>query len=199
MLPQLQPSLFAVLLFDPPFGIDYKSNARRDELADSIEGDGDTSVRDSTLAWWGDRPALVFGTWRIPRPAGTRARLIWDTKGALGMGDLSLPWKPSDQEIYVLGRGFCGRRDSNVLRVAPIQATATNGRLHPHQKPVDLLKLLIYKCPIGAVLDPCMGSGSTLRAAKTMGRVAIGIELDERYCEIAAKRLAQEALPLEVA
>lgn len=195
----LQPSAFSVMLVDPPYGISYKSNARRDELPDSIEGDGDTAVRDYVLEWWSDKPALVFGTWRIQRPIATKARLIWDTKGANGMGDLSMPWKPSDQEIYVLGRGFVGKRDTNVLRVAPVQSTAANGRMHPHQKPVALLTLLLYKCPLGAVIDPCMGSGSTLRAAKTMGREAVGIEIDERYCEIAAKRLQQEALHLEMA
>jgi hypothetical protein len=183
-----------VLVWDPPYGIDYSSGRPRDALASSIEGDTDTSVRDDGLAMWGDRPALVFGTWRIARPNGTRARLIWDTKGALGMGDLSIPWKPSDQEIYVLGTGFTGHRGSNVLSFAPVQSMARNGRLHPHQKPTDLLGALIAKCPPGVIADPTIGSGSTLVAAKLLGRRAIGVEVDERYCEIAARRCAQGAL-----
>lgn len=187
-----------VLVTDPPYGIGYKSGSRRAALADSIVGDSDTSLRDLALDLWGarrpGRPALVFGSWRAARPAFTRARLIWDTKGALGMGDLSIPWKPSDQEIYVLGRGFVGRRDSNVLTCAPVQAMARNGRVHPHEKPVDLMMRLIDKCPPGVVADPFAGSGSTLVAAKRLGRRAIGVELDERYCEIAATRLAQGAL-----
>ncbi len=182
------------LVVDPPYGIDYNSGWPRDGLAASIDGDKDTSLRDAILAWWADGPALVFGTWRIPRPAGTRARLIWDTKGALGMGDLSIPWKPSDQEIYVLGKGFVGTRDSNVLSCAPVQSMAKNGRLHPHEKPVALMVRLIDKCPSGQIVDTCAGSGSTLVAAKQLGGAAIGWELCEDYCEKAAQRLAQGAL-----
>jgi hypothetical protein len=79
-----------VLVTDPPYGIAYNSGSRRENLAASIVGDEDTSLRDWALEAWG-RSALVFGTWRIPRPAGTHTRLIWDTKGALGMGNLSCP------------------------------------------------------------------------------------------------------------
>lgn len=180
----------SVLVTDPPYGIDYKSNQRRSVLADSIEGDGDTTRRDAVLKAWGPvLPALVFGTWRIPRPAGTRMVLVWDTKGALGMGDTSTPWKPSHQEIYVLGRGFTGHRGTDVLCYAPVQSMSRNGRVHPHQKPVALMQDLISKCPPGLILDPFMGSGSTLCAAKNLGRRSVGIEIDEGYCELAAERL----------
>lgn len=180
-----------VLVTDPPYGINYNSGSRRATLAASIERDTDTAERDWALEAWGDRPALVFGTWRIPRPTGTHTRLIWDTKGALGMGDLSVPWKPSDQEVYVIGYGFEGPRTTNVLCHAPLQATAVNGRQHPHQKPVPLLLDLLGKCPLGTVADPFAGSGSTLVAAKQLGRRAIGVELDERYCDVAARRLSE--------
>ena len=182
-----------VMVTDPPYGIAYR-NGKQSKLARSIANDHDTAARDAALKAWGDRPALVFGTWRAPRPQATRTLLVWDTKGALGMGDLSIPWKPAHQEVYVLGGGFKGRRTSDVLSYPPVQSMAANGRVHPNEKPVDLLQDLIGKCPPGVIVDPFAGSGSTLRAAKNMGRKAIGIEIEERYCEIAAERLGQEVL-----
>jgi site-specific DNA-methyltransferase (adenine-specific) len=69
---------------------------------------------------------------------------------------------------------------------------------HPCPKPLDTMAHIVQiAAPMGGlILDPFMGSGTTLRAAKDLGRKAIGIEIEERYCEIAAERLAQEVLPL---
>lgn len=187
-----------VLVTDPPYGIDYNSGMPREALARSIDGDKDTVVRDAALEMWGDQPSITFGTWRIAPPKRTRMLLIWDTKGALGMGDLSIPWKPAHQEIYIAGKGFSGPRTTDVLSFAPVQSMAKNGRLHPHQKPIPLMAELIRKCPPGVIADPFSGSGSTLVAARDAGRQAIGVETNEAYCEKIAIRLSQSILDLSV-
>ena len=70
---------------------------------------------------------------------------------------------------------------------------------HPAPKPLGLFRLLIERWSMTdtTILDPFMGSGTTLRAAKDLGRRAIGIEIEERYCEIAAKRMSQLAMSLD--
>lgn len=119
----------------------------------------------------------------------TKMVLIWDKGGALGMGDLSIPWKPDHEEIYVLGKGFVGTRDSgSVLRHPPVQSMAKNGRVHPTEKPVSLMVDLCRKVP-GTVLDPFMGSGTTGVACVKLGRKFIGIEIDEGYFDIAVERI----------
>ena len=191
-----------VLVTDPPYGIDHFSGRSSHMYGDMAEyrnriaNDSDAAARDTALSAWGDRPALVFGSWRTSRPAGTRALLIWDKGEASGMGDLSIPWKPSHEEIYVLGSGFTGNRDGGVLR-SYIPPRVSMGRVHPNQKPTGLLQSLITKCPPGVIADPFAGSGSTLVAAKALGRKAIGVELEERYCEIAARRLSQDVLDFD--
>jgi site-specific DNA-methyltransferase (adenine-specific) len=182
-----------VLLTDPPYGIDYNTGAQRESLPTSIAGDKDTTVRDAALTAWGtEKPALVFGTWRVQRPALTKSLLVWDTKGALGMGDLSIPWKPSHQEIYVLGNGpWKGSRSSDVLVCPPVQSTARNGRLHIHQKPIALMAELA-ESTTGTIADPFCGSGSTAVAARILDRKCITVEVDEATAEIAANRFARE-------
>ena len=184
-----------VMVTDPPFGFEYHTNApRKDGNSRRIVGDRGPFLRDFALSCWDDKPALVFGSRKVPEPYGVRQVLIWDQGGALGMGDLSLPWKPSWQEVYVIGGPWTGNRDCGaVIQNPPVQSS---GRRHPNEKPIELLTGLLAKCIDGTVLDPFAGSGSTLEAAKKMGRRAIGIEIEERYCEIAAKRLAQGVLAL---
>lgn len=184
---------YAAVLTDPPYGIDYKSGWATEELwsEDTIRNDEDTLVRDHVLSLI-DRsvPKLVFGSRKREVPPGTKMVLVWDKGGALGMGDLSLPWKPSSEEIYVLGSGFVGKRDgSNVIYHPPVQSMAKNGRLHPNEKPVGLLAKLMRKLPDGCILDPFMGSGSCGEACMKSGRPFIGIEDDPKYFDIAVERL----------
>lgn len=186
-----------VLVTDPPYGIGHSSNkSGAPRRGEEIANDRTVDVRDGVLDVWGDRPAVVFGSCRMPPPRiAVRGTLVWDKGGHVGMGDLSFPWKQNWEHIYVAGDGFAGRRGPGVLRVNALAPWA--GEItHPHEKPVELLHALLSKCPPGVVADPFMGSGTTLRAAKNLGRRAIGVELEERYCEIAAKRLAQEVLDL---
>lgn len=186
------------LVTDPPYGMAFKSS-RKGAFGDSeIEGDADTAARDAVLELWRDMPALVMGRWSVPRPAQTKMVLTWVKGDHVGMGDLSLPWKPNTEEIYVLGNGFRGHRGTSALYHLAIAGTVGNekqgNRFHPTEKPVGLMVDLIQKCPPGVVADPFMGSGTTLVAAKALGVRAIGVEINESYCEIAAKRCAQGSL-----
>jgi site-specific DNA-methyltransferase (adenine-specific) len=172
------------------------SNSSKYGSTDPIEGDQDVGLRDAVLQIWGNRPALVFGTWRVPRPEA-RALVIWDKGDSPGMGDLKVPWGPSHEEVYVCGEGWdATTRRAGVIRVATLGAADARRPDHPTPKPVPLMARLIEQCPPGTIVDPFMGSGSTLRAAKDLGRRSIGIEVEERYCDLAASRLAQEVLDL---
>jgi site-specific DNA-methyltransferase (adenine-specific) len=128
---------------------------------------------------WTWRGLLVWDK-GVGRPMKGRFRnhleyIVWASHGAM----------PEAEDVY----------PSTLLRYSP----PTSDRVHITQKPLDLLTDLLSVAPRGDVLDPFMGSGTTLRAAKDLGRKAIGIEIEERYCEIAAKRCAQEVLDLAAA
>ena len=177
--------------------ISYETGHRVDGVTPwtgQVANDGDISTRDVALSFHSG-PAIVFGSCKAPLPEHCRQVLIWDKGPALGMGALDIPWKPSYEEIYIIGYGWVGKRDEgSVLYCPPVQSMAKNGRVHPNEKPLPLLARLLAKAPQGTILDPFMGSGTTLRAAKDLGRKCIGIEIEEKYCEIAVKRLAQEVL-----
>ena len=187
-----------VLVTDPPYGMAYVSNSSKYGSTAPIAGDDSLALRDAMVHMWGDGPALVFGTWRVDRPTNARHVLVWDKGDSPGMGDLSLPWGPSWEEIYVLGKGFTGRRGGAVLRVNTISAGSNERPDHPTPKPVPLMERLIERCPPGVIADPFAGSGSTLLAAANLGRKAIGVEFEERYCEWIAKRLSSQTMTLDL-
>ena len=179
------------LITDPPYGESFSSSWEGPYKGSQIKGDESTAVRDCVLEIWGEKPAIVFGTWRTPVTCAKQA-LVWDKGEAAGMGDLSIPWKPNFEMIFILGSGFSGKRSTGVLKGYTVVTWASKGRVHPNMKPESLMIELINKCPNGTIVDPFMGSGTTLVAAKQLGRKCIGIEMEEKYCEIAVKRLQQE-------
>lgn len=201
-----------LLLTDPPYGIEYKSGRSRHE---QMVGDDDAEDVLSLLRLALNRLRInrhfyVFGPLPVASlTEGATCDLIWD-EGKHGGGDLSIPWGSSHEAItfgvwspYQSQRGtgaaVARLRRGSVLRFA----TDNSGKgaiAHPTRKPVPLLRELIEASSLMGelVLDPFMGSGSTIEAARVEGRKSIGIEVEERYCEIAAKRLAQEVLDFGV-
>lgn len=198
---ELTPWLDAdVLVTDPPYGMAYsgfggrRGEPRRTTGALIIAGDLDPALRDSVLTMWGDRPALVFGTWRVARPTTTRQIVVWDkSANGPGMGALDVPWGPSHEEIYVIGSGWVGKRGGSVYAAKPYTSGDAERPGHPTPKPTGLMERLLQHTT-GVIADPFAGSGATLLAAKNMGRRAVGVELEERYCEIIASRLTQDTL-----
>lgn len=186
-----------VLLTDPPYGIGWEpSGYRGSGTAEGIRGDGDTAVRDLVLDLFGDGPAVVFGTPNTP-PARTKHTLVWAKPPDSGIFGAYGGWRRDWEAIYLVGSAWSPEpaRRSSVLRSSVSSLATYTKRGHPHGKPIDLVQALLAASPVGAVADPFAGSGTTLVAAKQLGRPAIGVELDERYCEVAASRLTQDVLP----
>jgi DNA modification methylase len=193
-----------VLVTDPPYGIKWKgvSNyARKGSRlktgplwTEGIANDDSIEVRDKVLEDWGSRPAVVFGSWRIERPADTQHLLIWWKRGQ-APGPANAPFMSQHEEIYILGKGFV--KSSPPMRSVIESKEARSIEVarigHPTPKPIGLMETLIDRCPPGVIADPFAGSGATLIAARNLGRQAIGVELEERYCEIIATRLSQQA------
>lgn len=184
-----------VLVTDPPYGVSFQSSWTTGiKRHAKIAGDESLEARDKALALWGGKPALVFGTWRASRPANVRQRLLWVKGDDPGLGDLAMPWGYGDEEVYVIGHGWKGARRTNVYRMPKVAHANNPG--HPTPKPTPLMEALIEYAPEGVIADPFAGSGATLLAARNLGRSVIGVELEERYCELIAKRLAQQPLRL---
>jgi len=133
-----------VLVTDPPYGMAYKSGRRKDLL--EIAGDKSLNVRDNALEIWGSKPALVFGTWKQPRPTNVRQLIVWDKRGGAGFsGDLNMPWADITEEIYVLGNGWKGKRRPAIYSIPTLPSS--NRPDHPTPKPVNLIEQLIEYCP----------------------------------------------------
>lgn len=211
-----------VVLTDPPYSSGGKrENARsiRQSMVRSMDNDewirGDAMstngyvylLRMCGLQWRRilrrGAHSLVFTDWRMSSHLGAALEsadlrqlplLVWD-KQQLGMGAVFRNQHEFIVHTSVGTPAAPNRRDvPNVLAFRSIR-----GGTHPTEKPETLLRTLlsVVAAPGSTVLDPFAGSGSTLTAAQSLGMRAIGIEIDERYCEVVAERCAQGALDVQ--
>jgi 16S rRNA G966 N2-methylase RsmD len=181
ILPALEPA--DLVLTDPPYGVLAATGsaatrrATRNTTAGRVGWDvrPDPDVIASVVS--AGTNAALWGGCHFELPP-TYGYLVWDKRiDGLNFGEVEFCWTT-------------GRFAPRVHRERAVMIDG--GRVHPTQKPEALMRWCMGFFPDAGVLDPFMGSGTTLRAAKDLGRKAIGIEIEERYCEIAAKRLAQE-------
>jgi site-specific DNA-methyltransferase (adenine-specific) len=168
---------------DPPYGSGYASNP--------IVGKGKTQSNHAAQDW-DDSPVDCISA---VLEAGKEAIIWGGNYYALKPSRCWLTWyKPDAPPSMAQVELAWVSRDGNAKHLA-WSIAATNGERvgHPTQKPEAVMRWAISQFQDAqTILDPFMGSGTTLVAAKNLGRKAIGIEIEEKYCEIAAKRLAQE-------
>lgn len=199
VLPAIDPATVDLVLTDPPYGIawdtDYAGRGMgRMATYAPVRGDDEPFDPSHLLRF----PRLVlFGANnyadKLPNSAGW---IVWDKTGqgrnVTDLSDCELAWTNVTGGVRLFSHLWKG-----LLK----DSERSTKRCHPTQKPVALMSWIIGKFGDDHerqrfILDPYMGSGSTMRAAKDRGRKCIGIEIEERYCEIAVKRLGQEVLAL---
>ncbi|MGB0911033.1 MAG: DNA-methyltransferase [Nitrospirales bacterium] len=193
---QILPHLPKVdlVLTDPPYGINFRSNYRFIRHSPIKNDDALPIETINLLIERGRAASYFFCRWdQLAAMPAPKSVLAW-VKNNWSMGDL----KHEHGRQWEACCFYAGPEHEFIKRIPDvIYADKTGNGLHPTEKPVTLMKDIIGANVGKTILDPFMGSGTTLRAAKDLGRQAIGIELEEKYCEIAAKRLQQEILPLE--
>ena len=184
-----------LVLTDPPYGINHPTNYQsrgRDRLAactDYAPVAGDDEPFDPTWMLKVGRARILWGAnWYANKLPNAGGWLVWDKErpDSLDQATCELAWTDCVK----------GVRRFRYLWHGAMRA-GKDKLVHPTQKPIALMTWamnLRWTKQYTTILDPYMGSGSTLRAAKDCGRRAIGIELSEKYCEVAAKLLEQKSL-----
>jgi DNA modification methylase len=193
VLPQLP--VCDLVLTDPPYGVGENSHriASRGKLAATtdygdFDWDSEPASKAEIEATIAAGPLCIIWGGNYFNVPPARGWLVWDKQnGANDFADCELAWTNLKISVRIFRFLWNGMIRAGELRNIP--------RSHPTQKPRELMAWCLAFVPeANLVLDPFMGSGSVLAAAKTQNRRAIGIEIEEKYCEIAAKRLAQEVL-----
>lgn len=195
LLPRIEPGVVDLVLTDPPYGMDYKPKRGADgskRWTEGVKGDDQPFDPLSLLAF--TRVILWGANWyadRLPRSGGW---IVWDKvpngrKEGFIASDCELAWTNVASRVHKYALQWGG------------EARNGEAHFHPTQKPLALMRWALERFgkDDDLILDPFAGSGTTLRAAKDLDRYAIGIEIDRRYAEIAAKRLRQGVLEFDSA
>lgn len=177
---------FDAICTDPPYGIGYVHGAEKRKFS-SVHNErpihGDDQPFDPSP--WLDWPCLMWGAnhFSARLPGGGRW-LIWDKRDGVGFND------QSDVEIaWVSGNRAADRIFSHLWSGWTKASERGVPRVHPTQKPIAVMEWSLGFLPKGVILDPYMGSGTTLVACQRMGRKGVGIEIDPDYFAIACKRV----------
>ena len=182
-----------LVLTDPPYGMSFISNHRHSKhLAIANDDALPLELIEMAIAH-AQRAAYVFCRWNnLPVMPTPKSVLAW-VKNNWSMGDLKHEHGRQWEACC-----FYAKDGHEFIERIPdvLMADRTGNELHPTEKPVALIGKLIACNVADTILDPFMGSGTTLRAAKDLGRKCIGVEIEERYCAIAVERLRQAVLPL---
>ena len=184
-----------VVITDPPYGVDFKYDGDYADDAETYEG----VVLDHFHTILDAAPLVIVtpgfaNMWRFPQP---RWAVCWAKPGStrrsklqgFNCWELALVYGEIKRPVY-----------QDLVTLPSVANLGRGGETgdHPCPKPYKLLTWLVeqFTDPGDVVLDPFMGSGTTVKAAAHMGRKAIGIEVVESYCNIATDRLRQQALDL---
>jgi len=191
ILPQLEP--VDLVLTDPPYGIalDTSYAKFKNSIAYQAIHMDNENFDASFLPSYGKKQIIWGGNCfanTLPNHPGWLAWIkINRNGGKIRQSEMELAW------TNFITRPQCFR----WTWIGAFREGQEHMMLHPTQKPLPLILWCIEKAdPVTTILDPFMGSGTTLLAAKQLARKAIGIEIEEKYCEIAVRRLSQEILPL---
>lgn len=199
VLQQLDINVNAVIT-DPPYGINYNSGHYKygNPFSEII---GDNKYPTEMLELFeiiADKAIILFANWETLRKIKLPTSVIIWAKNNWTAGDLNHEYARQYEIIlfYALrNHKFTNGRPQDIIHCNRIVPT-----VHPTEKPVELISKLILQNTEqeDIILDPYLGSGTTAVAAKNTLRNCIGIEIEERYCEVTAKRLSQNVMELNI-
>ena len=192
VMKQFSDRSFGLVLTDPPYGINY--DRQQNKMARNGRTSNGGKWKEYEENYWDSKvpskeifdemfrtskSQIVWGGNYFNLPRHT-TWLIWNKIQRSIMTDGEMAWTSFDKRIWIFDMS---RADAYINK--------SDGKYHPTQKPTQLFSWCLEKLGSSAdlILDPFMGSGTTLVAAKKLGRKAVGIEISEKYCEIAIKRL----------